>query len=417
MSTTKNRRIDDDRARRLQELLADLARVGGGASVGCLKFVDLAPMAVEIDEVSPDKVDALTDTALATLAERVKHPNIFYQHSETLFVVIFVDDDEQAALDVVESCKQGIVERMETEHGVRVVDASVEVKQLSADELVAQSKAFLAKAEADKQKKRDPLPVALAPGEKLHIRFRPFWRTSNASMGAFEMTARRTGLNGAASVGYDALGRNPDRRKLANFDVAMLGFGSRALEQAMVDGEKFLIMAPIAYEAFADPSVTELYRTRLDGLPAAVRRRFCLTVTGVNPKADARQLMLNLNYLSAYCQAILVQLPLDPEGFIDLKSARISVVGASVAGESEATSGLRSRLENFVRSVAHFRRPLYLTGVETEAVARLACDLGVEFLSGPFVADDLSKPRGVEFKVFEELAGIGRVGRPKGAAA
>lgn len=392
-------RLDAEQSRQLLGLLGNLARVGDDAVVGQMHVLDLGSVAEELALAAPDKLRSLADLALKVLAERVHDPDIFYQQTETRFAMIFVNADEGASEAKLGSVRQEIVERLRGEHGV---EAQVGATKVGAAQLLKESQEYFAQVEDYAAAERE---TALAPGERLDLSFRPLWRASNDGISLYMMSARKLGVDGQATVGYSALNGREDVRKVAAYDVTMLRLAEDELKQGIEKRESFSIATPVFYPSFSDPLLTRMYRNRLEALPDEVRRRLCLQLIGVNSRADSRKLMVNLNVLSTYCKAVMMQFPLRPVGYIDLKASRLGILGTSVYGLEKSDAALRLKLENFTRMVSAFDAPLYLTGVETEEIATLALELGFEYLSGPFVAADMALAKDAFTRPFHELAG------------
>lgn len=417
MALGKSGGLDAERSKRLFELLGDLLRVGGGADMGHMEFLDVSAVAERLGTAeAPGRLDALNAVAHAVLSEQIQPPHMFFQQHDTKFAVIFVDSDATAAAAASEACGALILERLEKEHGLAGFDAAIEVKKLTFEELIAAPQELLPALD-DVEALAAAHPKAVAPepepSERMDIRCRPLWRASNSAVGVFMMTLRKTDAGGGADRGYSVLPGKGDLRKLAAFDKSMINYSEQAIEAGVAAGEKFAVATPIYYESFQNPNLSSIYRSRIEALPAAVRRRLMFQVVGVNSRVDGRLLVVNLNYLAGMCQSVMVQLPLAPEGFIALKGAQVGAVGTSVYGEDPAGGEVGAKLRNFVRATASYRVPLYLTSVQSESVACQAIDLGFELLAGDFVGPDLPRPHNVVVREFDRLG----VAPPADAAA
>jgi len=318
---------------------------------------------------------------------------------------VFIGVKYEAATAICNACREEIIKRLKDLHDVGDVDFSLNIAKITEEYLSDGGATLFGLAPDTKPSASAGKSDALAPDsdDAVEICFRPFWSAENEVIGAYLTMLRRPTPTGIPRYGYAALDNPDNAKRIAAADLAMLHASYKALSATGDVCDRYLLVTPIHYPTFRRPKWNLKYRQALDEIPAEIRKRICLHVTGLKSPTMVEHMILDMGYLKKCSRLLFVHLPLGGRGFAALANTPIDAAGTSIYGHDLSPAELRVQLSKFARKADSISNKLYVTGVQSESDVMVARECGFEMVAGPVVGDVLEAPQPLHFKTAEEI--------------
>lgn len=416
MTNPKIRRLGRAESRRMYEMLSKLAKTKGEACSSRFKFLGIEDLMERSRSRGRIGARAVAEAAAAVFARHVKDPNLFFQQEDDAFAIVFINTSAERASKISEDCRDQIIALLEEHHASSELNLEMEVSRLTKEYLEEHARDLFPDIEETELLEFDlaaPAPAPKREAVKAEVCFQPVWRASKCVTGIYVATLRKQEPGLAPRYGYSCLSDPTDIRQLANAERALMVSSLNGLLAAERNNEKFAVVAPISYSAFADRKHGDAYRDVLHQVAPRLRPNLYLQLVGLESRFISEQVIYNINYLADQCRHLLVHLPLTADGFSALANTRLSAVGATIFTEKDRGAALRNRLSYFAAAMRRFDVPLFVSGIRDLADAHAAIGSGFEYLSGPFIGKPQKQPSSIEFKSLADLNQVEAPGHQK----
>lgn len=160
------------------------------------------------------------------------------------------------------------------------------------------------------------------------------------------------------------------------------------------NGRPLSLCVPLGAPALITQSTRMKLFNALSAIPEDLRRYFHLSVEGIENGTPASTIQEIIRTLHGFSPSVLVHLPLGATRFDRFAGSRVAMFSTGIDGsETLARAHLANApLNGFLKGAASLNASVGLTGIALYSDVERAMSLGVRFLSGPAIGDELAHP-------------------------
>jgi hypothetical protein len=158
----------------------------------------------------------------------------------------------------------------------------------------------------------------------------------------------------------------------------------RDVQQAQAQGQKFVAMIPIHFQAISSRYRNELIDA-LKAIDLTARRSLAFDICGCPPGTPSVRLSDVVSALSPFGRAVMIRVSLNDPEIEAFSNLGLTSIGIDV-DEKEFDGAMINRLTAFVRRVRTTGLQTYVFGVRSADMIGPLAELGVDYINGPAVA-------------------------------
>lgn len=393
---------------RLKRLLPEHATVAAGR----LKVIGLEPIRNKLGEDWQRYADRALAIIRQTLAKRLCPYDVYYEHPDLKYAVIFPTLTEaQAKLKCAFICRE-ICEKLfgtdNTEDFFAI--SSITIKQNGEVAIVADdcASAILAEnpvvAEEGRRRRKpadDPKWVSIDAGAMaldpfiatLEFAFQPMWNLRHKSIGTYLCVPCVPADNGCVLTGYNVLPPDPHPEALCKLDLAGLQHAFDALDDSAPS--PYLVATLVHFETLAARRRRTRFLQRCHEATEKQRQNLILEVVGLPVGAPNSTVLQLICALTPICRSVLLRLPLEGRSFNQLRTVPIHGVGMDLADAALDERQLFQLFDSFCEKAEHGRLKTFLHNVPSYSLISAAYCAGFDFLDSDLAAPIHEHPQGV----------------------
>ena len=390
--------IPEDTAARLR----DLSHTGKPLMVGGMQLFGLDPISATLGPAWPQRREQVRSLARGVIDRRVRTDDICLEGGDLSFIVIYGDDDREAARSTTNAISSEI--RTEITKQDPVIGAALTVKSeicvASVDQILArQSGWFRSGAELAPDLGHDrPLPVSeQADGAPLQLCLflRPVWDIRREAAILYSVEPYVWVERNQWLAGRSAGATREAEEDSAATDLRVLERALAELEATTEDGKRVLIGASICAQSFTVPWRRRLMAPVLRRIEAGFRDRMVIEIVEVDNGVFSAHLHDLPRQLRAVSRYVSLRVPLCQHALKRAARLGFAAVGCDLADEASASEAVvTSRLERFIGAARQAEVPAFVSGVRSKRLAAFAVNAGAAWISGDAVLAKTRKVRG-----------------------
>ena len=383
---------------RVGQLALELSR----GSAGKLQLLQLDHIRAELGERWPRAIERVREVAEQVLTRRLDPIDVFAPVDAGSYLILFASLDEDEARLMVAALAREIRDRLLGELGP-VVEPEVAAFVAPIGAIVRAGASAPPLDEIDRALSqlenvappRDTAKQAeLRPrlGE-VSVNYRPTLHAKRGMISVFGAQALRLLADGAIRRGTAAYPVN-DPPVSFEIDRGVLQQALKDVRRMVRRHERALVCVPLRLQSLIDHSSGQMVDLLRVQRPA-VRRHVVIEVAGLLPDAPTARLSEAITAIQPFCRALIVSVP--PSFGEFERAARLGLSAVGIELEQTMPPGLtRERvlalLGAFTRGAHAHGMTAHLWSIADAAMLEAGRDAGFDFLNGPALAADISRP-------------------------
>ncbi len=387
--------IDDERIEKLFKLIDALLAVGGEANAGLfqMRLTDATGEPLSGSHNAADSA-SIASVANNVLARLIQEPSISFQQSGHAFVALLIGVTPTAANNLCETARQAIVQDLKSQHNISNVGVMVDVTPIDRETFRRAPEVWLPQYGGQAQPavslggfEQLSRPDALHAGIELVMN--PVWTAALRPTPIYVAQMRRRLSTGEFSYGYSVRAEQNSLRMMAYFDQQLITYAADIIAMQSKSRSRTAIVTPIYYRAYNFSNLAPIYHALLRSIPNKTKELLLLDIIGGGDVYLSETLRWDVNTIKKYCRGVVLHLDSNAQQIPKLQGTEMTAIGTTAYNiTSRDTRGLQ-RLQRFIAATDKLDRPRFLTGVRRKSLAEAALKLGFEYVSGPFIDEDL----------------------------
>lgn len=172
------------------------------------------------------------------------------------------------------------------------------------------------------------------------------------------------------------------------------------------DGRKLLVACPVHYETVYDYDSYELYKKTMEKIPENVRQYLVFFVLNLHDSLQPKNTFWFATPIKAYCRHVFAEMPLSQDvNFGSIRSSGIDGIGVRIDPNKQQPEGdIINEINRFAtKAKAHNIPMTFVLGIPSLSITTSTVCAGVNFLAGPAIHGNVSKPDTIHRYRHEDL--------------
>lgn len=242
--------------------------------------------------------------------------------------------------------------------------------------------------QAEKPEAPERRVIGISFGRERTVVYRPMWDSAHGAVTTQfcvpKVTEKRTRR---VFYGRQTLRGRTSPKDHLELDLFVCHAAMTEFRTSFENGRPLSLCVPLGAPALITRSTRMKLFSALSAIPDELRRYFHLNVEGVENGTPASTIQEIIRTLHGFSPSVLVQLPLRTTRFERFAGSRVAMLVGALEGPVPG-----SAMNDFLRGASGLRASVGLTGVANYSDVEATMLLGVRFLSGPAIGDELCHP-------------------------